>query len=194
MGKWLFFLLIGTKGNSFFNLFKLRWRQSELLCRKYKGLADSCRCTWVLRSVYEKAFPSIMITLENYAEESVQVLLFIKTRCLGKCCRDFKKKKKKVSRRGEGQEWIEKEKDVDLPRLQWRFKGHWIETGCKRNGNTWFVDSGNTICANRNRHQKNSGICVCVPQGNFSWREERRGALGTFCDVFMVLRSSIGYC
>lgn len=42
------------------------------------------------------------------------------------------------------------------------FKRPYKETGCRRNGNTLFVGSGNMICTNRNRHQRVLAfVCAC---------------------------------
>ena len=69
----------------------------------------------------------------------------------------------------------------------------------------WFVDSDNTICANRNGRWKNSGICVCT-SGQFvlkggeerdfgvmsSWDITSWGdVLCDFCDVLLFLRNRV---
>ena len=119
-------------GNSFFNSLHSGENKTSHFAEG-TGLADSSWCPRVLRSGHEKVSPSVIITLENYVEKSVRVLFLNRMRHLGKCCWD--EKKKKVDRRGEGQEWIEKEKDVDSTELQWHLKGHWAEIRWEENGN-----------------------------------------------------------
>lgn len=138
----IFFLTNWNEWELFLPFIETQVKTRRVALQEEHGLADSSHCTWVLRSVYEKAFPSIIITLENYAEKSVQVLLLIRTRCLRKCCRDLQKKKKKSFEERWRPRLSRRRKRCWLSWAAVAFKRSGVETGCKRNGSTSFVGSG----------------------------------------------------
>lgn len=176
--------LIERMGTLFFNSFTLWWKQNESFSRKYRA----CRFFPVPLSSEVRVWKGFSISYHHIRE-------LCREKCLGLVFNQDEAFREMLLRLKKEKSWEERWRPRVNRKRCWF---NWTTVAFKRSLSRdkvarkweWFLDSDNTICANRNGHWKNSGICVCA-SGQFVLKGGEERDFGAFCDVLLFLRNRL---
>lgn len=160
-------------GNSFFNSFTLGWKHNKSFSRKYRA----CRLFPVPLSSEVGVWKGFSISYHHIRE-------LCREKCLGLVFNQDEAFREMLLRLKKKKSWEERWRPRVNRKRCWF---NWTTVAFKRSLNRdkvarkweWFLDSDNTICANRNGQWKNSGICVCA-SGQFVLKGGEERDFGDF--------------